>query len=120
MQVDIVERPGRHLAAIRHIGPYREIGRAFGQMSAIAGGAGLLQRPGAEMLAVYYDDPTTTPAASLRSDAAVTLPDGVRGARWLDRMRIAGRAVCARDPRRRLRRSPPGVAGAARLGARQR
>ena len=77
MQVDIVERPGRHLAAIRHVGPYREIGRAFGQMSAIAGAAGLLQRPGAEMIAVYYDDPTTTPAASLRSDAAVTLPDGV-------------------------------------------
>ena len=29
------------------------------------------------MMGVYYDDPTTTPAESLQSDAAVSVPDGV-------------------------------------------
>jgi AraC family transcriptional regulator len=77
MQIDIVERPARRLAAIRHVGPYPGIGRAFGQLAALAGAAGLLQRPEAAMIGVYYDDPTTTAPTSLQSDAAVTVQDGV-------------------------------------------
>ena len=76
LEVEIVDRPARRLAAIRHVGPYQQIGRAFGQLAAAAAAGGLLQ-PEAEMIAVYYDDPTTTSPDALQSDAAVTVGDGV-------------------------------------------
>ena len=76
LEVEIVDRPARRLAAIRHLGPYHQIGRAFGQLGAAAAAGGLLQ-PGTEMLAVYYDDPTTTAPDALRSDAAVTVADDI-------------------------------------------
>lgn len=72
--------PGMRLAAIRHIGPYHEIGRAFGELHRIVSAAGTPHR---ELLGIFYDDPSTTPAEQLRSDAAtivdegVALPDGV-------------------------------------------
>ena len=71
MDVTIVERPELRIAGIRHIGPYMEIGREFGRLG------GMLKGPpkgGAQMIAVYHDDPTSTPPDKLRSDAAITLP----------------------------------------------
>lgn len=66
------------LAAVRHTGPYAEIGPAFRQLGKIAGGAGLLQSPGALMVGVYHDDPNTTPPEKLRSAAGVTIPAGAK------------------------------------------
>jgi AraC family transcriptional regulator len=71
MDVTIVERPELRIAGIRHIGPYMEIGREFGRLGAMLKGP---PQGGAQMIAVYYDDPTSTPADKLRSDAAITLP----------------------------------------------
>ena len=71
MDVKITNQPELRIAGIRHIGPYMEIGREFGRLG------GMLKGPpqgGAKMVAVYYDDPTSTPADKLRSDAAITLP----------------------------------------------
>ena len=71
MEVTITNQPELRIAGIRHIGPYMEIGREFGRLG------GMLKGPpkgGAQMIAVYYDDPTSTPADKLRSDAAITLP----------------------------------------------
>src|SRR5262249_13540789 len=67
--------------------PYNQISDAFGRLGAIAGPAGLFQRPEAAMIGIYYDDPQTTPAAELRSEAGirvaenVTLPKGLEGQR---------------------------------------
>lgn len=77
MQIDIAKQPSIRVAAVRHTGPYTEISEAFERMSKIAQDADLFQ-PGALMLALYHDDPQSTPAASLRSDAAITLGDGVQ------------------------------------------
>lgn len=77
MEVTIVERPALHAAAVRHVGPYNRISEAFARLHEIAAPAGLL-RPGAQMIGLYHDDPETTPEAELRSDAALTIPDGTR------------------------------------------
>jgi len=71
MDFTVVSQPDIRIAGIRHIGPYMEIGREFGRLG------GLLSGPppaGAQMIALYHDDPDATPADKLRSDAAITLP----------------------------------------------
>jgi AraC family transcriptional regulator len=71
MEVEITRMPEQRVAAIRHIGPYHEIGEAFGRLGEIAGPAGLFAGPDAAMIALYHDDPESTPADQLRSDAGV-------------------------------------------------
>ena len=73
MHVTVVERPQIRAAACRHTGPYSAISEAFARLHTRAAPAGLL-RPGAEMIAIYHDDPETTAEADLRSDAALSVP----------------------------------------------
>lgn len=86
MNVQIKQIPELRLAAVRHVGTYHEIGQAFGRLGQIAGRAGLIRRDAA-MIALYHDDPQSTPAEKLTSDAAVTvapdatIPDGLAEAR---------------------------------------
>jgi AraC family transcriptional regulator len=75
MNVDITDMPELRVASVRHVGPYNQIPKAFERLGAVAGPAGLLQRAGA-MIAIYYDDPETTPQDQLRSDAALVVPEG--------------------------------------------
>lgn len=62
--------PARRLAAMPHKGPYPEIGRAFEKLGATMGARGLYAQVG-HMVGVYYDDPSATPAADLRSHAGL-------------------------------------------------
>jgi AraC family transcriptional regulator len=85
MDVTITQQPELRVAGIRHIGPYMEIGREFGRLG------GMLNGPppsGAQMIAVYYDDPDVTPADRLRSDAAITLPGHAQSAPGLIEHRL--------------------------------
>ncbi len=75
MKVEITELAGLRVGAIRHLGPYMEIGNAFERLGSIAGSAGLFAQPGAMMVAIYYDDPRTTAPEALRSDAAIVVPE---------------------------------------------
>ena len=83
MDIVVEELAPMRVAGIRHVGPFNQIGQAFGQLGQIAGSAGLMQAPGAVMLGVYHDDPRSTPPDQLRSDAAVvvsedaSVPDGL-------------------------------------------
>jgi AraC family transcriptional regulator len=77
MDVTIKDMPAYRLAVVHHIGPYMQIHRAFAQLGALAGPAGLIG-PGAIMLAIYHDDPETTPPQDLRSEAALTVADDAR------------------------------------------
>jgi AraC family transcriptional regulator len=89
MNVTIKDQPELRVAGIRHIGPYQEIGRAFGKLGAIAGSA---MKPGMQMIGVYHDDPATTPPDRLRADAAITLPAGAPAPNGLVEARVpAGR-----------------------------
>jgi AraC family transcriptional regulator len=59
------------------VGPYPRIAEAFHRLGSIASDAGLYDHVEPAMLALYHDDPETTPAAELRSDAALVLRDDV-------------------------------------------
>jgi AraC family transcriptional regulator len=89
MDVTIKDQPELRVAGIRHIGPYHEIGREFGKLGSIAGPA---IKPGMMLIGVFHDDPATTPTDRLRSDAAITLPDGAHAPNGLVEHRVpAGR-----------------------------
>lgn len=74
MDVTIKQQPELRIGTVRHIGPYPQIGRAFERLAALMSGA--TRPPDAQMLALYYDNPQTTAADQLRSDAAITFPPG--------------------------------------------
>lgn len=74
MDVSIKQQPELRVGTVRHIGPYERISEAFARLGAIMNGA---KRPSnAQLLALYYDDPQTTAADRLRSDAALSFPGG--------------------------------------------
>ena len=68
MQATVTQQPARHLLALRHAGPYYEIGHTFEKLATFAQSHGI---PMHESVAVYYDDPGVVPMHELRSDAAV-------------------------------------------------
>lgn len=70
MKSSIVVQPQLRAATVRHVGPYHEIGKAFGQLHAAVAAANLAGQ-GSVLIGIYYDDPETTPAEKLRSDAGV-------------------------------------------------
>lgn len=72
MNVEVVELPEMRLGMVSHRGPYQDIPNAFATLGQVAGAAGLID-PSASMIAVYHDDPRTTAAEELRSDAAITI-----------------------------------------------
>ncbi len=77
MDVTIETLPTRRLATVRHVGPYPQIAEAFHRLGTIAVERGLYPHLDPAMLALYHDDPETTPPAELRSDAALVVRDDV-------------------------------------------
>ncbi len=92
MKVEITRMPEQRVAAVRHVGPYNQIGEAFGRLGAIAGPAGLFANPSAAMIALYHDDPEATPADQLRSDAGIAVTSDAKLPKELEEQRLpAGR-----------------------------
>lgn len=89
MDVTIENRPPLRVFFVRHVGAYSRISEAFARLEELAGAAGLLDAS-AKRLAVYRDDPKTTPEAQLRSDAGVIVPEGAPLPAGLGELRIAG------------------------------
>ena len=78
MQIDVIERPQMRAAALRHVGPYPQIGPVFDKLVGIAVVSGWFSLPEACTLLMTYDCPDTVPATELRADAAVIVgPDSV-------------------------------------------
>jgi AraC family transcriptional regulator len=77
MKVEIRKFPALRVGTVRHIGPYIQINEAFARLGELAAPAQLFEQPGAMMVALFHDDPDTTPADQLRSDAAVVVRDGM-------------------------------------------
>ncbi len=97
MDVTLTAMPALRLATVRHVGPYNQIPVAFGALGRAVGpiAADLRQR-GSSMIAIYYDDPESVPLDQLRSDAAVSLPEGVHApAGTVERTLPAGQYGCA-------------------------
>ena len=78
MQIDVIELPKLRAAALRHVGPYQQIGPVFDKLVGIAVVSGWFTLPEACTMLVTYDCPDMVPATELRSDAAVVVgPDSV-------------------------------------------
>lgn len=90
MDFEIVQQPEFRVIGVRHVGPYDQIRPAFERLGTIAGKAGLFGRDGVRMLGVYHDNPQRTAPQQLRSDAALTLPDGEAVPYGLDERRVGG------------------------------
>jgi AraC family transcriptional regulator len=76
MDVTIVHQPELRVAAQRHVGPYDQIGQTFQKLYDATTRAGFSPGPEVKLIALYHDDPRTTPADQLRSDAGIILPEG--------------------------------------------
>jgi AraC family transcriptional regulator len=72
MQIETVQLPRMRLACIRHVGPYQEIGGAFGRLGEWSQTARV---PAGKGIGIYWDDPRETPEAELKSDACLVVPD---------------------------------------------
>ena len=77
MKVEIAPYPELRVGTVRHTGPYMQISDAFARLGELAAPSRLFERPGAMMVALFHDDPETTPPDQLRSDAAVAVADDV-------------------------------------------
>jgi AraC family transcriptional regulator len=89
MDVQIKDMKELRTATLRHVGPYNQISEAFQRLGDIAGKAGLLkEKP--TMLAIYHDDPETTPEAELTSEAAIVVPEDAKIPAGLEEQRVPG------------------------------
>lgn len=96
MDVEIKRMPELRVGTVRHVGPYNQIPLAFERLGSIIGAAGQDGRSGNAMLAIYHDDPDTTPQDQLRSDAALVFPEGIPLPDGLVEQRLpAGLYACA-------------------------
>ena len=92
MDVEIKNMRTLRVGTVHHVGPYNQIPQAFERLSQIAGSAGLLDQPGAMMVALYHDDPESTPVDQLQSDAGIVVPEKLQLPAGLDEQTIpAGR-----------------------------
>ena len=88
MNVEIKHVDEQRVAAVRHRGPYNQINEAFEKLGQIAGPGGLFNDPKVAMVGLYYDDPDTTPADQLRSDAGLVVSQSTKLPRGLTEERI--------------------------------
>lgn len=86
----VKQMPEFNVASMRHIGPYNQIGTTIEKLFAWAGPKGLIQFPRTQILAVYHDNPETTPADKLRSDACITVPEGTTSDAQVKAVKIPG------------------------------
>lgn len=97
--VTIENTPAHRVVAHLHQGDYAKIARAFEQLSALLTARNLWPQAKG-MAGIYYDDPSTTPEADLRSHAGVVVaedlpvPEGLEevtlGASRTARLRLKG------------------------------
>ncbi|KAA3609998.1 MAG: helix-turn-helix domain-containing protein [Calditrichaeota bacterium] len=77
IQIEVKDVPERHIAYVRHIGPYKGdynlFENMFNKLSKWAAPRDLLQFPKTEMMCIYYDDPGITAEDKLRVDACITI-----------------------------------------------
>jgi AraC family transcriptional regulator len=72
-QVEIRTLDPQPVAALAHRGNYQGIGETFERLNAWAAGQGLLG-PQSRSFGIYYDDPQSLPASTLRADACIQVP----------------------------------------------
>jgi len=87
--VEVRELAPLRVAFLRHVGPYQEVGPAWGGFLFWAGARGLL-REAPRILGVCHDDPDVTPAGKLRYDACLPVGEDFRAEGSVGVQTIAG------------------------------
>lgn len=87
--VEVRELAPLRVAFLRHTGPYRDVGPAWGGFLFWAGSRGLL-RGAPRLLGVCHDDPDVTPADKLRYDACLPVGEDFRAEAGVGVQTIAG------------------------------
>jgi len=87
---EVKELPEHNVAYIRHIGPYKEMGKTFQKIFGWAGPKGLIQFPKTQNMTVYYDNPEEVAEAELKSDVCLTVPEGTPVDGEVKTMKIPG------------------------------
>ena len=72
MNINIKTIPTIRVAAVRHVGPYRNVGDAWNRICSLLGSEGHMG-PGTQMIGICYDDPDATSAKAIRYDACVSV-----------------------------------------------
>jgi AraC family transcriptional regulator len=94
MDVTIKEMPELRVATVSHRGPYNRISEAFARLGHLAASAQLFG-PQSAMVAIYHDDPETTPEPELRSEAAILVSRDAKIPTDMGELRLpAGRYAC--------------------------
>lgn len=70
--VKVVKMETRKIAAVRHVGPYEEVGEAWETLCTWAGPKGLI-RENTQFIGLSYDDPDVSDESTIRYDACITL-----------------------------------------------
>jgi AraC family transcriptional regulator len=87
--VEIKTAPARRLLAMPHRGSYMEINNAFEKLSAIVASRNLWPHARG-MVGVYYDDPSATKVADLRSHAGVVVDPSLPKVVDLEEVQLPG------------------------------
>jgi AraC family transcriptional regulator len=74
MDVEIKNIDSMRVAFMRHVGPYDEVGEAWGKLTMYLGKEGLLGSQ-SQFIGICYDDPDVTAPEKIRYDACVTVDD---------------------------------------------
>lgn len=94
IEVKIVDRPELNVAYVRHIGPYKGntdlFADLFGRLCRWAGPRGHLQRPDAQFLSAYHDNPEITDEDKLRVSVCLTVPEGTQTEGEVGQMTVPG------------------------------
>ncbi len=72
MKVEIKQLKPMHVAFMRHVGPYGEVGKTWDQFLTLMGKDGYLAG-NPMMLGICHDDPEVTPPAKIRYDACLAV-----------------------------------------------
>lgn len=77
MDVQVKELQAKKVAFVRHVGPYQDCAKAWGQLCNWAGPKGLLQ-PDTQFIGLCHDDPDVTDPDKIRYDACITVNDEIK------------------------------------------
>lgn len=78
-----------HVAYLRHVGPYEEVGPTWNDLTTRLSADKQL-RKNSVFIGIGYDDPSVTPAAEIRYDACITVDKNYDPKKPLDLQTIAG------------------------------
>lgn len=71
MDIRIEQRPQEHIAFVRHVGPYNDVGGAWGTLMKWGWTKMMFGKP--DTFGLCYDDPDVTPTDKLRYDACMVV-----------------------------------------------